>query len=83
MGLDLAVKIIGWAMTIVPLTIFIVISGYMVWGAAEDDEVIKALVLLAIAIFAIGLTIIVLAYFTTFLTFTPAEEVSMLLISLS
>jgi len=74
MPLDIGVKILGWGMTIVPAVIFVVISGIMIWGAGEDDEVIRGLTLLGVAIFGIGLIVLALAYFTTFLTFAPEAQ---------
>jgi energy-converting hydrogenase Eha subunit E len=79
MSLDLAIKFIGWVFAGVPLLVFLGISGTMVWGAAQDDEVIKAVVMLALSVFAIGVLILVVAYFTTFLTFDSVEETAGLL----
>ena len=64
MTLETLVKIIGFAMTGVPLTVFIVISIFMFKGAAEDDDVVKSLVMLTFAIFAIGAVILALVYLT-------------------
>lgn len=78
MSLDLAIKLIGWAFVGVPVVVFLAISGVMVWGAAQDDEIIKAIVMLALSVFAIGLLILVVAYFTTFLTFEEADDMVLL-----
>ena len=64
MSIETILKIIGWAMTIIPLTAFLIVSGHMFLGAAKDDEAVMAIVLLAITIFAVGAGILVMVYFT-------------------
>lgn len=66
MDLDLAVKVVAWAMTVTPVTVFVVISFYMMWGAAEDDDSIKGLIMLGLGIFSIGAVLLGLSYFTEF-----------------
>lgn len=73
MELALVLKIVGWAMTLTPIVVFAVISFSMIMGAARDDEVIMGLVLLAAAIFAIGLIMLILVYFTAVLAVIPAS----------
>ncbi len=69
MTLDLALKVIGWALTATPLVVFLVISFYVIMGAAGDDDLIKALVLLGVVIFFIGAILLVLVYLTNLLSF--------------
>ncbi len=64
MNLDLIIKIIAWVMSITPVVVFIIVSSYMIKGAAEDDETIMGLVMLAVTIFGIGVAILTLTYFT-------------------
>lgn len=67
MTLGLLVKMIGWAMAGIPVTVILVISVYMIIGAAGDDDAIKVLVMLGIAMFLIGVVILALVYFTDIL----------------
>ncbi len=66
MNLDLVLRIIAWVMAITPIVVFIIVSSYMIKGAAEDDETIMGLVMLAVTIFGIGVAILTLTYFTDF-----------------
>lgn len=66
MDLDLALKVVAWAMTITPMTVFVVISFSMMMGAAEDDDTIKGLMMLGLGIFVIGVTLLAMFYLTTF-----------------
>lgn len=68
MDLDLALKVIAWAMTVTPVTVFVVISFYMMWGAAQDDDSIKGLMMLGIGIFAVGAILLLMTYFAGFST---------------
>jgi len=68
MDLDLALKVIAWAMTVTPVTVFVVICVYMMLGAAQDDDSIKGLIMLGIGIFAIGVILLVMTYFAGFST---------------
>jgi hypothetical protein len=68
MTLELLVKIIGWVMAGLPITVVLVISVYMIIGASNDDDAIKVLVMLGISMFLIGLVILALAYFTDVLS---------------
>jgi len=67
MSLDLTVKIIGWALAGIPFGVVLTVSIYMVLGAANDDVVIKSLVMLGTSMFLVGLIILALAYFTDIL----------------
>ena len=67
MSLDLTVKIIGMALAGIPLGVVLTVSIYMVLGAANDDVVIKSLVMLGTSMFLVGLIILALAYFTDIL----------------
>lgn len=66
MDLDLAIQVIAWAMTITPMTVFLVISFYMMYGASEDDEAIKGLIMLGLGIFTVGVILLIATYFTSF-----------------
>ena len=68
MDLDLALKVVAWAMTITPVTVFVVISLYMMMGAAEDDDSIKGLIMLGVGIFAVGAFLLTMTYFAGFST---------------
>jgi hypothetical protein len=66
MDLDLALKVVAWAMTVTPATVFLVVSFYMMAGAAEDDDAIKGLIMLGLGIFAVGAILLVMTYFAGF-----------------
>lgn len=66
MDLDLALKVIAWAMTVTPVTVFVVISFYMISGAAADDDSIKGLVMLGLGIFAVGSILLLMTYVAGF-----------------
>ncbi|OGL95171.1 hypothetical protein A2348_02510 [Candidatus Uhrbacteria bacterium RIFOXYB12_FULL_58_10] len=68
MDLDLALKVIAWAMTVTPVTVFLVISFYMMSGAAEDDDSIKGLIMLGLGIFSVGAILLLMTYFAGFST---------------
>lgn len=68
MDLDLALKVIAWAMTVTPVTVFLIISFYMMWGASQDDDSIKGLMMLGIGIFAVGAILLLMTYFAGFST---------------
>lgn len=68
MDLDLALKVIAWAMTVTPVTVFLVISFYMVWGASQDDDSIKGLIMLAVGIFSVGAILLLMTYVAGFST---------------
>jgi hypothetical protein len=59
-------KFIGWVFTITPLAIVIGVSVVMIKGAANDDDLIKALTMLGLTFFAIGVILLVLVYLTGF-----------------
>ncbi len=62
--LELAVKMIAWAMTLTPIAAFTAISAYMIAGAAKDDDMIKAIAMLGVSVFSIGAVLLALVYFT-------------------
>ena len=64
MSLELILKIIGWLFVLGPSVTFICISFYMIRGAAEDDTMIKALVLIALCFFVMGAILLLLLYLT-------------------
>ena len=64
MDLELALKVIGWAFAGTPVLVFTIVSFYMIMGAAGDDDLIKALVMLGTAIFLIGTILLVVLYMT-------------------
>ena len=57
-------KFVGWVFAITPLVIFVAVSGFMLWGAGNDDGVIMALNMLAITFFVMGVIILLLVYLT-------------------
>ncbi len=66
MQLDTIFKALGWAMAITPLAVFLMITFYMIRGAAKDDSVVMGLVLLGLAIFGIGVGILIIFYLADF-----------------
>jgi len=66
LDLDFIIKIIGWTMAVGPVAVFVVISAYMVAGAAKDDETIMMMVMAGMGSFGIGLAILVMIYLTDF-----------------
>lgn len=68
MDLDLALKVVAWAMTITPVTVFVTISFYMMMGAASDDDSIKGIMMLGFGIFVIGSALLAMTYFMGFST---------------
>jgi hypothetical protein len=67
MDLKTIMMFLGWIFTIVPLLVFLVISIIMIWGAGKDDELIKALTFMGIAIFLMGAVTLVIVYLTNLL----------------
>lgn len=67
MTLEFVLKFLGWAFTLVPLTIFLGVSINMVRGAGEDDPLILSLSLIGLTVFLIGLITLALVYLTNFL----------------
>lgn len=68
MDFDLALKVIGWAMAVTPVTVFVIISFYMMWGASQDDDSIKGLIMLGLGIFTVGTILLVMTYVAGFST---------------
>jgi hypothetical protein len=66
MDLDLALKVIGWVMSLTPMVVFVVISFCLIWGASKDDDSIKGLVMLGVGIFSVGMIILVMTYVAGF-----------------
>lgn len=64
MSLENVLKIIGWLFVLGPTFTFISISFYMIKGAADDDITVKALVLIALALFSIGAMMLLILYLT-------------------
>lgn len=64
MTLELILKIIGWIFVIVPTFTFMSISFYMIKGAADDDTTVKALVMLALTAFLMGVILLLALYLT-------------------
>jgi hypothetical protein len=65
-SLDTLIKILGWTLFVGPIFVSILLSGYMVWGAAKDDEVIMGLVLAGMSSVGIGIAVLAFVYFTDF-----------------
>lgn len=66
MDIKSILKIIGWVLTITPLVAFIGVSIYVIKGAMEDDDLIKALVMFCVGCFALGAIILLLMFLTNF-----------------
>ena len=64
MTLEFVLKIIGWTFVLVPTLAFVTISFNMIQGAANDDATVKALVLLAVTAFFMGLIMLLILYLT-------------------
>lgn len=64
MTLETILQFIGWLFVLGPTITFMSISFYMIRGAAEDDVLIKALVLIALALFFMGAILLLLLYLT-------------------
>ncbi len=69
MELDTIFKALGWGMAGTPVAVFLIITFHMIQGAAKDDEVVMALTLIGLAIFGLGVAILVFFYLADF-TFT-------------
>ncbi|NQV89933.1 hypothetical protein HQ487_00825 [Candidatus Uhrbacteria bacterium] len=67
MTLLLALKIFGWLFTLIPLTVFLIISVNLIKGVGKDDALILALALLGLTIFLMGVITLVFVYLTNFL----------------
>lgn len=63
---DILIKIIAWTLFIGPMIVFVVLSGYMVWGSAKDDEMIMGFVMAGLASVGIGAAVLAFIYFTDF-----------------
>ncbi|GEM_PF-853087 len=64
LNLDLAVKVIGWVLTIGPIAAVLTISVHLILGAAKDDDTIKGIVSLGFSLFFLGIAMLLIAYFT-------------------
>ena len=51
-------------MALAPITVALGVSMSLILGAANDDGEIKALVMLGVSVMLIGVTILLLVYFT-------------------
>ena len=66
LALDFFIKVLAWTMFVAPPLTFVVLSSYMVLGAAKDDDVIMGLVVGGTSIFGVGGAVLFLTYFTDF-----------------
>lgn len=66
LALDFFIKVLAWTMFVAPIITFVTLSGYMVMGAAKDDDVIMGLVVAGGSIFGVGAVILFLTYMTDF-----------------
>ena len=67
MTLITTLKILGWMFTLVPLTVFMVISINLIKGVGKDDPLILSLALIGFTIFLMGLVTLVTVYLTNFI----------------
>jgi hypothetical protein len=67
MTLELVITLLGWAMVLIPIALFLFISAYMFWGIAKDDGMIKSLVMLFLFVFTLGAGMLGIVYFTDLL----------------
>ncbi|PJE76459.1 hypothetical protein COV05_03770 [Candidatus Uhrbacteria bacterium CG10_big_fil_rev_8_21_14_0_10_48_16] len=67
MTLLLTLKILGWMLTLIPFTAFVIISVNLIKGVGKDDALILALALLGLTMFLMGVIILVVSYLTNFL----------------
>ncbi len=68
MTLSMLVKLIGWILAGIPLLIFLIFSINMVKGIAADDEQVQGMVSIFVAVFLIGVAILLFSYLTDYLT---------------
>ncbi len=66
LALDFFIKVLAWTMFVAPMITFVVLSAYMVMGAAKDDDVIMGLVVAGGSIFGVGAVVLFLTYMTDF-----------------
>ena len=66
MELDTIFKAIGWAMAGTPLAVFLIITFHMIRGASRDDPIVMGLALLGLAVFGIGVGILLIFYIADF-----------------
>ena len=64
MTLEIFLKVLGWFFVGAPTVTFISISFYMIKGAMEDDEAVKALTLIGLAAFFMGAILLLMLYLT-------------------
>ena len=62
------VKMAGWILAGIPLLAFMFFAIHMLRGISEDDEQVKGLVSMFLAIFLIGVVILLFTYLTDFLS---------------
>ena len=74
--LIIALKIVGWIFTIIPLVAFVAVSVFIIKGVGEDDSLIMALVLLGLTMLVIGIIILVLVYLSGI--FEPSTTFSLI-----
>lgn len=64
MNLVEIVKVLGWIFLITPTVVFVIVSAYMIKGAMGDDDVIKAIVMVGLLFFFLGIIMLLLIYLT-------------------
>lgn len=66
MTLLLILKVLGWMFTLIPLAAHIVVSVKMIQGVGKDDPLIPAIALIGLTMFLMGLTTLIVVYFTDY-----------------
>jgi len=67
MGLILTLKILGWIFTLVPLTLYLVISVKLIKGVGKDDPLILTFAMIGLSIFLMGVITLTVVYLTDYL----------------
>lgn len=62
------IKLVGFILSGVPLLVFLFFSIHMLKGISEDDDQVKGLVSMFLAVFMIGVVILAFTYLTDFLS---------------
>lgn len=66
MTLELTLKILGWMFTLIPLSVFFIISINLIKGVGKDDPIIIAFSLIGLTVFLMGMITLVIVYLTNY-----------------
>lgn len=66
MILEFFLKIVGWVLVLIPLSVFLVISYSMIKSVSKEDGMVNKLLMLGTTLFFTGGILLILLYLTDF-----------------